>query len=188
MVWHIRSHTRCWEAGARVRCVDVPSFQTLTNAEGKSTLESLVLERGGTTKHFITLSINLLQTLGCSEEKARSVAAQRWACYRKRFRFVGREVWKMPVGCLSALSLALAGCVKSWDANPQVSLYELDAPQPFEEHGFSAGFFLHCEEWGESVESPHLENPTLSKKQQLQITKVPRTKLSMNLTSRRPQN
>lgn len=52
----------------------------------------------------------------------------------------------MPVGCLSALSLALAGCVKSWDANPQVSLYELDAPQPFEEYGFSAGFFLHSEE------------------------------------------
>lgn len=174
MVWHIRSHTRCWEAGTRVRCVDVPSFQTLTNAEGKSTLESLVLECGGTTKHFITLSINLLQTLGSSEEKARSVAAWRWACYRKRFRFAGREVWKMPVGCLSALSLALTSCVKSWDANPQVSLYELDAPQPFGERGFSAGFFLHSEEWGESVEPPHLENPTLSKNNSYRSQKTPK--------------
>lgn len=124
------------------------NFQTLTNAEGKSTLESLVLDCGGTAEHFITLSINLLQTLVSSEEKARLGAARRWACYRKRFRFVGREVWKMPVGCLSALSLARTRHVKSWDANPHVDLHEQankmpDALQlcPSDKCCFTAGFF-----------------------------------------------
>jgi len=107
----------------RCRRVDVPSFQTLTNAEGKLTLENHVLDRGGTGEHFITLAINMLQTLVSSEEKARSGTAGRWASHRKRFRFVGREVWKMPVGWLSALRPAQPRHVKSWDTNPHVDIH-----------------------------------------------------------------
>lgn len=147
------------------------NFQTLTNAEGKSTLESLVLDCGGTAEHFITLSINLLQTLVSSEEKARLGAAQRWACYRKRFRFVGREVWKMPVGCLSALSLARTRHAKSWDANPHVDLHEQankmpDALQlcPSDKRCFTAGFFPFSGGWGESTEPLPPEHQTPSKK------------------------
>lgn len=87
------------------------------------TLENLVLDRGGTAEHFITLSINKLQTLVSSEEAARLGTARRWACHRKRFRFVGREVWKMPAGCLSALCLAQPRRIKSWDANPHVDIH-----------------------------------------------------------------
>lgn len=130
MVWHIRSPTRWWEAGAEVRRVDVLSFRTLTNAEGKSTLENLVLDCDGIAEHFITLSINMLQTLVSSEEKAKLETALRWACHRKRFGFVGREVWKMPVGCLSALHLAPTRHVKSWDANPHVDIHRWENKIP----------------------------------------------------------
>lgn len=60
MVWHIRSPPGWWEASAGVGRVDVRSFQTLINAEGKSTLENLGFDRGGTAEPFITLSINVL--------------------------------------------------------------------------------------------------------------------------------
>lgn len=134
-VLHTRSHARWWEASAGAPRVDGPSFQTLTNAEGKSTLENLVLDCGGTAEHFITLLINMLQTLVSSEENARLGTPQRWACHRKRFRFVGREVWKMPGGCLSALCLAQTRRVKSWDANPHMDTHgwenrTTDALQP----------------------------------------------------------
>lgn len=94
------------------------------------TLENLVLDHGGTAEHFITLSINMLQTLVFSEEKARLGTAQRLACHRKRLRFVGRGVWKMPVGCLSALRLAWTRCVKSWDANPHVDIHGQENKTP----------------------------------------------------------
>lgn len=40
------------------------------NAKGKSALENLVLDRGGTAEPFITLLIDVLQTLGSSEGNA----------------------------------------------------------------------------------------------------------------------
>lgn len=104
-------------------------------------LENLVLDCGGTAEHFITLSISMLRTLLFSEEKARLGTAQRWACHRKRFGFVGREVWKMPVGCLSALRLAKPLHVKSWDVNPHVDIHGWEnkipnalQPCPSEQH------------------------------------------------------
>lgn len=85
-------------------------------------LENLVLDCGGAAECCIMLPISMLQTLLFSEEKATLGTARRWACHRKRFGFVGREVWKMPIGCLSSLRLAETRHVKSWDVNPHVDI------------------------------------------------------------------
>lgn len=193
MVWHIRSLTRWWEAGAGVRRVDVPSFQTLTNAEGKSTLENLVLDRGRTAEHFITLSINVLQTLVSSEEKARLGTAQRWARHRKRLRFVGREVWKMPVGSLSALCLAQTRHAKSWNANPHVDIHRRENKIPLlYGHVLQTNTRFLLSFWG--MRRSHWTSPSRrpkpfqkKKKKKVGMAKVPETKLSTNLASRRPQ-
>lgn len=49
--------------------------------------------------------------------------AWRWPCHRKRFGVVGREVWEMPAGFLSALCPGRSRGVKSRDAKPRVDTH-----------------------------------------------------------------
>lgn len=173
MVWHIRSPPRWWEASAGAQRVDVRSFQTLINAEGKSTLENLVLNRGGTAEPFITLSMNVLQTLGSSEGKASSEVGMSqeeiWGCWQGGVGDACRVlVSTLPgpeQGCLIMGCKTTCGHTRIWKQNTRGSTALSFRP--------TLGFFSRSGEmepsvqWEEPREPRYPEGQRLSKKEKL---------------------